>query len=237
MASNSSCLILFAKVPRPGQVKTRLCPPLSAEQAARLCAAFLRDIVQASLAQHGAQSSVILAIQPWDQREELRGLPGPPSGLELMAQEGADLGERMQRAFQAAFARGFASVVLRNTDSPLLPSSCVAQAFEGLSSPGIDVVLGPDLGGGYYLVGLTKAQGALFEALPLGSKKDGDSVFAMTLARARGLELSTQILAEQADIDQPQDLARLVVDVRAAAATAPQTARVLDELQSEGVCF
>ena len=59
----------------------------------------------------------------------------------------------------------------------------------------------------------------------------------MTLARARGLELSTQILAEQADIDQPQDLARLVVDVRAAAATAPQTARVLDELQSEGVCF
>lgn len=229
-------LLVFARVPVPGTVKTRLVPPLSREEAARLQAAFLKDILGASrrLRAEIERLHVELCVHPFERRSEL---PDLPDGVALSPQEGESLAERMAGAVEQVLGGGGGAghLVLRNCDSPLLPQERLREAFLGLEQAEVDLVLGPDLGGGYYLVGLKEPRPALFDGLPLESHEMGDTVFQRTMQRARELGLGTLVLRPEPDVDLPEDLARLVSEAEADPALAPETARVLAELRSTGL--
>jgi rSAM/selenodomain-associated transferase 1 len=200
----SRALVYFAKAPRPGLVKTRLCPPLRPEAAARLYAAMLQDVLLTPVEPEDVRRFVW--FWPPDAAAELAALvpPALATVVGLRPQAGAGLAERMAACFSELCAEGFTQVVLRGTDSPGLPAARVAEAFALLGSGGVDVVLGPDRGGGYYLVGLTRPRPELFLGVAMG----GDSVFAATCARVLGAGLRLATLAVEDDIDVYADLER-----------------------------
>jgi rSAM/selenodomain-associated transferase 1 len=195
----ATLLIIFAKEPLPGQVKTRLCPPLAPQEAARLYGAFLSD----TLAEMGGLPglSLALAYAPAAARTFFEGLVPPE--VSLFPQEGTDLGERMARAFAWAFGNGFGTVLLRGSDTPDLPGALVLEAAAVLNAGTAQVVLGPSLDGGYYLVGLTAPHPELFG----GIAWSGPGVLAETLARARRRSLTVQLLPGWRDLDDIGDLA------------------------------
>jgi rSAM/selenodomain-associated transferase 1 len=205
-------LALFAKAPRAGQVKTRLCPPLRADEAAELYRAMLLDILD----QHvGASQELELWYSPPDARAWFEA--NAPPVYRLRAQQGEGLGPRMAALFRAHASSG-APVVLRGTDSPSLPRENVEAAFAALSRA--DLVLGPDQGGGYHLIGLRGSCDPLFE-IPLSNA----TVLEATLARARVLGLRVELVAEHYDVDVADDLARLRRDLSPGA--TPRTLRWL----------
>ncbi len=217
-------LLVFGRAPFPGEVKTRLCPPLSLEGAAGLYEAFLTDVCTSAL-----RLGAVLGCTP---RLALAGSPGadlsPKMGVPLVSQQGGDLGERMEGAFQQGFTEGFGAIVLRNSDSPDLPDARVEEAFALLLGGATDLVLGPDLGGGYYLIGLLGPEPSLFRDLHLGDHKEGASVFRRTLDHAISLGLRVSVLPPAADVDVPADLEALRSRLAAAPQTAPNTAKWLD---------
>ena len=190
---------LFTKRPEAGRVKTRLCPPLSGEEAARLAEAMLADTVEKC---HGAPFRTALVFaggenEPWF-RERF------PALAEQHPQVGAELGARLAHFARRAFAElGARTLVVIGSDQPLVARAQIVAAHERLEA-GEDLVLGPDRGGGYYLIGLRSACDELF-SVPMSSA--GMCAATEALARARGL--SVALLAEGEDVDTPADLARL----------------------------
>ncbi len=189
----NSLLIIFAKEPVPGQVKTRLCPPLSLQAAAHLYNCFLEDILE----EMGRLPDLSLALgySPPASRSWFRARL--PESVELFPQEGADLGERMARALARGLEAGFELAMLRGSDTPDLPGRVVLEARDVLASRRADVALGPAADGGYYLVGLRKPRPDLFRGLAWS----GPLVLEETLDRARRLSLSVHLLPEWHDID------------------------------------
>lgn len=191
-------LIVFAKAPRPGLVKTRLAPPLSLEQCANLYEAMLLDVLEASARFAEALDLLpVLAFHPPDAAGEL--LARVPAGYRLQVQRGADLGERMANAFADAAAAGVDRVLVRGSDSPALDGEILATALDTLDGGG-DVVLTPDQGGGYALIGLRRPQPKLFE-MPM-SRED---VLAQTLEAARRAGLRVSTTTANFDIDTMGD--------------------------------
>jgi len=182
----TTLLIIFAKEPRPGQVKTRLSPPLSPEEAAQLYHRFILDILDEMA--RVPEMRLAVAFSPPTAQVFFRRLA--PPGTVLFPQEGADLGERMARAFARNFTAGFSPVVLRGSDVPDLPAAVVSEAKTVLAAGQARVVLGPCPDGGYYLVGLSEPQPALFRG-PVWSSR---TVLADTLRLARQLGLSVHLL-------------------------------------------
>ncbi len=223
-------LLLFAKIPVPGRVKTRLCPPLGPDQAAALSEAFLRDILEQSLGLPGPGLGLELHFCGG-------GTADPPpwvegyKGLRLFPQVGEDLGARMAHACAAAFEDGATRVVLRNTDSPLLPAERILEAFESLAAPGVDLILGPDLGGGYYLVGLGRPLPGLFDLESLGSHREGATVLEASRSWALKEGLSLCLLRPERDVDEPADLEALLQVPVSDLERAPFTASVLDRIR------
>jgi rSAM/selenodomain-associated transferase 1 len=195
----ATLLIIFAKKPVPGQVKTRLCPPLAPEEAARLYAGFLEDTLEEMRRLPGMR--LALAYAPAGARAFFQDLV--PPGVSLFPQEGADLGERMARAFAWGFEAGYAPVLLRGSDTPDLSGAVVLEAAHVLGEGLAPVALGPSLDGGYYLVGLTAPHPELFRELAWS----GVTVFHDTLERARRLSLPVHLLPGWRDIDNFSDLA------------------------------
>jgi len=193
-----SLLIIFAKEPTSGQVKTRLCPPLSLEAAAQLYHAFLTDVLE--VARRLPRLSLALAYSPESAALFFRGLAPPEA--HLFPQTGADLGERMHRAFEWAFAAGFEAVLLRGADTPDLPGEIILEGKAVLESALAQVVLGPSRDGGYYLVGLTRPQPELFQ----GPAWSTPGVLEETLNWARALSLTVHLLPVWRDIDTFPDL-------------------------------
>jgi len=191
-------IIIFAKEPRPGQVKTRLTPPLSPEMACRLYQCFLEDIIEETARLPGMETA--LAYTPAGALGFFQGL-APPM-LRLVAQEGQDLGQRQARAFARGFAWGFEAVLVRGSDTPDLPGDLMLEAREKLRVGPAQVVLGPSLDGGYYLIGLKTLYPRLFEGLCWSS----DAVLADTLSRCRELNLEVYLLPTWRDIDTYPDL-------------------------------
>jgi rSAM/selenodomain-associated transferase 1 len=191
-------LIIFAKEPAPGQVKTRLCPPLSPQAAARLYRQFLEDVLEEMA--RLTQMTIALAYTPASARPFFHHLAAP--GLPLTAQAGKDLGERLRQAFAWGFAQGVQTVLIRNSDSPDLPGRLVLVAREALDRGQAQVVLGPSPDGGYYLVGLQSPQPQLFHDITWS----GPTVLADTLARAASLGLTVHLLPPWPDIDTCDDL-------------------------------
>lgn len=218
----SALLIIFAKEPTPGQVKTRLTPPLSAEAAAALYQHFVADILEEMGRLKGLE--LALAYSPPGAHSFFQELV--PAGTRLFTQEGADLGERLARALAWGFGAGFRPVLLRGSDSPDLPGSFLVEAREVLQAGRAQVVLGPCADGGYYLVGLKGPQPALFQDMAWSSA----TVLADTLDRARALSLTVHLLPAWEDIDTYGDLLRYLKRPHPAPAPGWRSDRLAREL-------
>jgi len=199
--SPADVLVVFAKAPRAGEVKTRMCPPLSLEEAAEFYAAMLDDVLEATarfapelglspvLAVHPAQACAALARRA-------------PTVFRVVRQRGASLSERMEWAVREALAAGAPRVLLRGSDSPTLDRKAVAAALAALEQH--DVALRPDRDGGYTLVGVRRCAARLF-AHPMST----DRVLADTLEKARELGFSTAVGETGFDVDTAADLRQL----------------------------
>ncbi|HYE58024.1 MAG TPA: TIGR04282 family arsenosugar biosynthesis glycosyltransferase [Rhodothermales bacterium] len=212
-------LIVFAKVPTPGRVKTRLCPPMTPEEACNLYAAMLRD----ALAGYVRLGMAVRLYVSQDDVAMPEGLV--PSGITTHRQAGTDLGARMLRAFLETFAAGANRAVVIGTDHPTLPLDFVRLAFDELTTPRT-VTLGPTDDGGYYLVGMRDLHPALFAGMTYSHPRVLDD----TLARAASADLDVTLLPTWYDVDAPGDLARLRTDLADAPDLAPRTAAVLSAL-------
>ncbi len=189
-------LVVVAKQPEPGRVKTRLSPPLSPDEAAALAQALLDDTVRACLSVTGAD--LFLGYASSSGSSDWFAARFPCAGL--LPQGEGDLGARMARLFESVLG-AHAAAVLVGADLPLLTAARIEAALDALTTPG-SVVLGPALDGGYYLVGLRRPQPALFA--PMAWSTPG--VLAETLQRARGAGLSATLLPPERDLDTPSDL-------------------------------
>ena len=194
----TALLIIFAKEPRPGHVKTRLSPPLSPVDAAQLYHRFIQDILDEMA--RVPEVRLAMAFSPLTAQVFFRGLA--PPGTILFRQEGADLGDRMARAFARNFAGGFGPILLRGSDVPDLPAAVVSEAKAVLTAGQAQVVLGPCPDGGYYLVGLSEPQPALFR----GPAWSSGTVLTDTLRLARQLGLRVHLLPPWPDIDTYDNL-------------------------------
>ncbi len=191
-------ILIFARSPAPGAVKTRLIPALGAEGAARLHAACVRHLLSRLQGVGGLTLCVTpdIAHPLW---HELRDL----HDCGLSAQVDGDLGRRMHQAARAALAVA-GRVILVGTDVPLLDRDYVLRAARALDA-GADVVMGPAEDGGYVLLGLKRDHPSLFEGMPWGGGQVADRTRE---ACARdGLALTE--LETLWDLDRPEDLTRL----------------------------
>ena len=193
-------VVLMAKAPVPGRVKTRLCPPLAPAEAARLYACMLGDAAEEI-------SSVVrvaryLFLDPPVAVNTLRGAPF--SSFERFPQRGKDLGEKMWDAAATAFRLGAKRVVIVGGDCPALAAERLRQAFRELRE-GAEAVFGPSADGGYYLVGLTCPEERLFRKYTWSTP----TVLPDTVARCRALSIPFSILQPERDVDTGKDLLAL----------------------------
>jgi uncharacterized protein len=189
---------LFAKLPRPGAVKTRLGAGPTPDWGARVARAFLLD----ALARLSAVAvRRVLAFAPADAEEEFAALA--QGRFALAPQSEGDLGRRMAGFFTAQLEAGAEAVVLVGADSPTLPIAYVEQAFEELRRA--DVVLGPASDGGYYLVGCGQCLPPIFDGVAWST----NHVLADTIARLSDPSWLLALLAPWYDVDTPDDWALL----------------------------
>lgn len=204
--ARNAALVIFAKAPIAGQVKTRLCPPLTHDEAATLHGSFVLDMLERTKVAAAklklpidrylacAPASSLVFFQIMEERQSVN----------LIDQVGDDLGARMQQAFETLFAKGYQRVFIVGTDIPSLPLDYYAQALALLDTH--DVVLGPALDGGYYLIGLTQPRPELFTGIAWST----DHVLAATQEKAAGLGLKTALLPSWRDVDTIDDLKALM---------------------------
>ena len=217
-------LIVFAKVPRPGEVKTRMCPPLSHLEAAELYASMLADVLETSArAARRLGIDPVLALHPAALGRELA--VDVPTPFRVVPQRGPHLSARMAWAVREAAAGGASRVLVRGSDSPALDEGAIAAALDALDR--YDVVLRPDLDGGYNLVGLRRPTTAIFEH-PMSTGQ----VLADTLARASRLGLAALVAAPGFDLDTIADLRWLARERERAARLC---ARTLDFIDRRGL--
>jgi uncharacterized protein len=231
-------LVIMAKAPRLGEVKTRLASSLSPEAVTAFYCCLLDDTL--ALARSLKLSDVEIAIMcPASDVNELAQLAGAQLANAQLANNEASVvaqkGEGLAAGLTSVFAH-FAPdrqkdahqrrIIAFNSDSPHLPRSVLEDAFETLAAH--DVVVGPTHDGGYYLVGAKAFHPTLFAHDGMGTS----SALERLLARARALELSVGFAAPFYDIDVADDLTRLAEELRLAPARAPRTAAWLKEWDS-----
>lgn len=212
-------LIVMARFPRLGKVKTRLEPVLSQDGCLRLYEALLLDTLD-RLSSLEAARYLFFSDCTRQEASEFATAHGLPPGWSLDLQEGEDLGRRLRNVCRRLLPVHEA-VVCTGADSPTLPPEFVRDAFLLLrSSP---VVLGPAEDGGYYLLGLGEAREDLFQGIPWGSER----VLAETLSRLAPGEY--RLLPRWYDVDTPADLERLHIE---AGASHPAPTRTLGFLRN-----
>lgn len=197
-------LVLFAKAPQPGRVKTRLSPPLSSVEAAELYRCLLLDALDESAAAAATLGlEAVVAVDPPSAMAEFAAQT--PAGFRAIAQASGELGARMSHIARQAAAAGAPFALLRGSDSPCLDRVVLRDAVAALA--GADLVLCPDRDGGYSLVGLGARalergpSGGLFDH-PMSTP----TVLRDTLARAERLQLAAGQLAPGFDVDCYEDL-------------------------------
>ena len=218
-------LVLMAKAPLPGQVKTRLIGALAAEDVADLYAAFLSDTfaLMEEIADEREELRLVLCYTPEGAEEAFEKVER--EGSLMLAQRGATLGERLQNCFGDLFELGYFSVVVLGGDSPTLPGENVWAAFESLTADN-QVVIGPAEDAGYYLIGMRKLHQPLFQDIPWSTQE----VLAITHQRARGLGLELIELPSWYDVDTPADLERLRQELKERKDVGRYTRRCLKEI-------
>ncbi len=216
--AHNAALVIFAKAPIAGQVKTRLCPPLTHDEAATLHGSFVLDMLERTKVATAklklpidrylacAPSSTLVFFQIMEERQSVK----------LLDQVGDDLGTRMQQAFATLFGKGYQRVFIVGTDVPSLPLDHYKQALALLDAH--DVVVGPALDGGYYLIGLKQPRPELFAEMAWAT----DRVLSATQEKAASLGLKVALLPPWRDVDTLDDLHALI-DASAADAKKPKT--------------
>ena len=197
---NSLALIIFAKKPLPGAVKTRLSPPLTPEKAADLYSCMIQDTLGMALTLSGVTPFIFFQDDSGaaDYFEDLA-----PEVISF-PQSGKDLGLRMRDAFAVILKRGFAKVAIIGTDSPDLPPEYIFEAYTLLEYEHTDVVFGPSGDGGYYLLAMKMVWEELFRGLPWSSA----GLLAASVETAKDLCLGASFLPVWHDIDTEADLHR-----------------------------
>ena len=225
-SGNDCVLVIMAKAPRPGAVKTRLVPGLSPEAVAAFYCCLLGDTLGLA---RSLQDVRVAIMCPESDVDELTRFAG--SEVNVVAQKGEGLAAGLTSVF-AHFTPDHQSdahqrrVITFNSDSPHLPRSVLEAAFETLTAH--DVVVGPTHDGGYYLVGAKASYPTLFAGDGMGTS----SALERLLSRARPLDLSVGFADPFYDIDVADDLTRLAEELRLAPARAPRTAAWLKEWDS-----
>lgn len=189
---------MFTRYPQPGRTKTRLIPHLGAEGAAQLQRLMTEHLIKRGLElgrQHPLQFEVHFTGSNLQQIRDWLG-----QDIIYQAQCEGDLGQRLTHAFRQGFARGRERLLAIGSDCPAIGPTHMVKAFSLLRQH--DLVLGPALDGGYYLIGLRQAVPALFQNVAWGTAE----VLRQTVAIATQLNLSTAFLEPLPDIDRPEDL-------------------------------
>lgn len=195
-----SVLGVFAKAPVSGRVKTRLAQDIGPAAAAAMYHRLGRQVVAAAV---GPGYRTVVWFTPPHSRDAIRAWLEGLGVAAFSPQASGNLGTRLAHAFGRCFAAGDGAVVIIGTDAPGVNRHIVAAAFGALRTH--DLVIGPSLDGGYYLIGLTAPQPTLFQAVPWSTK----DVLRTTKARARALGLSVRLLTPLRDVDNARD-ARLL---------------------------
>jgi len=195
---SAELLIIFVKAPRAGQVKTRLAQEIGAEAA---CAAY-RRLDEDLFRSLQALDCVEVRYTPDDAREEIQ--PWLAKGWSAQPQGDGDLGTRLERAFDEAFAAGARRVVAIGSDCPEVNAADIGAAWEALQSS--DAVIGPATDGGYWLIGLRGTQPALFRGMTWST----EGVLAETLKRARAAGVLVEQLHALGDVDTADDWRRFL---------------------------
>jgi rSAM/selenodomain-associated transferase 1 len=192
-------IIVMAKAPVPGRVKTRLCPPCTPEEAALVAEAALVDTLVAAVS--SSADRVVLALD---------GEPGPwlPAGVDVIHQRGAGFDERLAAAWSVV---GGPAVQI-GMDTPQVTPALLDTAIAALEQPGTDAVLGPAEDGGWWCIGLRRANPAVFRGIPMSRPDTG----ARQLARLGELSLRTATLSRLRDVDT-------IADAHEVAELAPYT--------------
>jgi uncharacterized protein len=192
-----TALIIFAKLPRPGEVKTRLGNVVGMEEAASIYRVFAQHAF--SLGEHLTAEGVEVYVfyDPLASEHDFRQWVG--HRCSLVPQEGDSLGERMRHAFERTFRDGSSCSVIIGTDVPDLTADTVVRAFEFLATH--DAVIGPSTDGGYYLLGMNAPSKDLFSGIAWSTA----SVFDQTLSRMDALALTYATVDELHDIDTVED--------------------------------
>jgi rSAM/selenodomain-associated transferase 1 len=191
-------LIIFTRYPEPGKTKTRLIPALGDVGAANLHKQMTEyTISQVKELQKMTKVSVKVRFTGGD-LEKMQNWLG--NDLVYQFQGEGDLGERMERSLTSAFNQNAEQAIIIGTDCPGVNSQLLTTAFEQLRI--CNLVLGPALDGGYYLIGLQQPIPELFTNIHWGTAQ----VFTKTVEKAQKLNLSIGYLQPLADIDRPEDL-------------------------------
>ncbi len=185
-------LVVIAKAPVPGRVKTRLTPPFSPRQAAQLAEAALADTLAAAAKVPAARHVIALD-----------GAPGHwlPGGFEVISQRGRGLDERIAAALGEAYARLPVPVVLIGMDTPQVTPGLLESALRPLADGTADAVFGPAADGGFWLLGLRRPDPALVVGVPMSTARTG----AAQLARLAGAGMRVRRLPCRLDVDSAAD--------------------------------
>jgi len=209
-------LVIMAKAPKPGSVKTRLAKSLPVEAVTELYRCLLNDTI--SLVQTLPQVEVAIMCPASDVEDMTRAVG---KAVRVVPQTGSGLAAALDSVFAQFAATGRPGVIALNSDSPHLPPSVLKSAFDVLE--GCDLVVGPTHDGGYYLVGARETHPGLFTGDKMGTTNAFDSL----LARARAMWLSVKLTAPFYDIDEAADLERLAEELNRTPGKAPRTAEWL----------
>jgi len=222
LSSPMRTLVIMAKAPKPGMVKTRLTENLPSPAVTALYLCLLED----TLALAKSLTSVEVAVMcPEPDHDELARLLG--NSVPVVAQKGEGLAAGLTSVFRHFAAAGQRHVIAFNSDSPHLAPSVLNSAFQILATH--DVVVGPTYDGGYYLVGAKAAHASLFEGASMGTRSALDRL----LTRIKVLELTAGCTEPIYDIDVANDLILLAQELRLAPAKAPRTAAWFGQWQQE----
>ena len=202
-------LIVFVKNPIPGAVKTRLQTRYAPDQVAALYTAFVRDVL--ARAESIDVDRRVIAFDPPDAESEVSALfgGGVKALWEFVPQVQDDLGARMREALVQELDAGASAAVLIGTDIPSLPVHHITQAFDLLRAK--DVVLGPSIDGGYYLVGVSKSTPEIFEDVEWSTP----SVLTQTIDRIQRAGNTLGLVPPWFDVDTPDELDFLLAHARA----------------------
>ncbi len=200
---NNKALIIFTRVPIPGQTKTRLMPFLSGEECVKLHTCFLKDILEKA---QQLDVSLFLFYTPRDEEQLLQKVVG--SRFVCLPQFGQDLGQKMKNAIGSVLRMGYEKVLLMGSDIPQIHPETLQNAFDNLDNK--DIVIHPTLDGGYYLIGMKKEYDSIWEIERYGT----NTVIYDTLQHMKNERLSTAVGQMYYDVDDEEDLCRLFKDIK-----------------------